>query len=142
MDFFGREGQSCGDVEEAGTSIGGSMDPLIAHVRLTNFEIAACRRRGAQTRSMIADFERLAAELDREVRAEEDRTGVRDPRHFAYSTVAKAAALRRDNLVNSIAQLRIQLDTVSAALHAALERSRAANQPSETLAANSAGHAA
>ncbi|MBX9847081.1 MAG: flagellar export protein FliJ [Xanthobacteraceae bacterium] len=118
------------------------MDPLIAHVRLTNFEIAACRRRGAQTRSMIADFERLAAELDREVRAEEDRTGVRDPRHFAYSTVAKAAALRRDNLVNSIAQLRIQLDTVSAALHAALERSRAANQPSETLAANSAGHAA
>ena len=118
------------------------MDPLIAHVRLTNFEIAACRRRVAQTRSMIADFERLAAELDREVRAEEDRTGVCDPRHFAYSTVAKAAGLRRDNLLNSIAQLRIQLDTASAALHAALERSRAANQHSENLTANSACHAA
>ena len=118
------------------------MDPLIAQVRLTNFEIAACRRRIMQTRSMIADFERLASELDREVRAEEDRTGNHDPRHFAYSTLAKAASLRRDNLMHSIAQLKIQLDTAHAALHTALQKARPANADNETLTANSAGHAA
>jgi poly(3-hydroxyalkanoate) synthetase len=118
------------------------MDPLIAELRLTNFEVAACRRRIVQTRGMIADFERLAAELDREVRAEEDRTGIRDPRHFAYSTVAKAAGLRRDNLVHSITKLRAQLDASHAALHAALQRSQSANQVTETLTANRAGHAA
>jgi len=118
------------------------MDPLVAQVRLTNFDIGACRRRIMQTRSMIADFERLSAELDREVRAEEDRTGILDPRHFAYSTVAKASALRRDNLLRSIAQLKIQLDTAYAALHAALEKSRLADEDGKALAANHAGHAA
>jgi flagellar FliJ protein len=118
------------------------MDPLAAQVRLTNFEIAACRRRIMQTRSMVADFERLSADLDREVGAEEDRTGIRDPRHFAYSTVAKASRLRRDNLMHSIAQLRLQLDTAYAALNAALERARAASGNGETLTADSAGHAA
>jgi len=118
------------------------MDPLFAQLRLTNFEVAGCRRRIMQTRSMIADFDRLSAELDREVRAEEDRTGIHDPRHFAYSTVAKAAALRRDNLTHSIAQLRIQLDAAYAALHTALEKARSANGNDEALAANHAGHAA
>ena len=118
------------------------MDPLIAQLRLTNFEIAACRRRIMQTRSMINDFERLANELDREVRAEEERTGIHDPRNFAYSTVAKASALRRDNLLHSITQLKIQLDTAYAALHAALEKARSANGDGELLTANHAGHAA
>ena len=118
------------------------MDPLVAQTRVTNFEITACRRRIMQTRSMIADFERLAAELDREVRAEEDRTGIRDPRHFAYSTVAKASGQRRDNLAHSIGQLKTQLDRAYAALHAALEKARTSNGGSEALAASSAGHAA
>jgi flagellar FliJ protein len=118
------------------------MDPLIAHVRLTDFVTAASRRRVAQTRSMIADFERLAAELDREVRAEEDRTGNHDPRHFAYSTVAKAASLRRDNLMHSIGQLRIQLGTAHAALEAALEKSRSATVSGEAPAMSHTGHAA
>lgn len=118
------------------------MDPLVAQLRLTNFDLAACRRRIMQTRSMIADFERLATELDREVRAEQDRTGIHDPRHFAYSTLAKAAGLRRDNLMHSIAQLKIQLDAAHAALQTALEKSRSANGNSEALTASHAGHAA
>lgn len=118
------------------------MNPLIAQVRLTDFEIAACRRRVAQTRGVIADFERLAAELDREVRAEEDRTGNHDPRHFAYSTVAKAAALRRDNLMHSIEQLRIQLGATQAALAVALEKSRSAADGGEVPVMSQAGHAA
>jgi flagellar FliJ protein len=118
------------------------MDPLLAQVRLMDFEIAACQRKVAQTRAMIADFERLAAELDREVRAEEDRTNNHDPRHFAYSTVAKAASLRRDNLMHSIGQLRIQLSATHAALAMALEKSQSAAAGGEVLAMNHAGHAA
>jgi len=118
------------------------MEPLAAQSRLRDFEIAACRRKVAQTGRMIADFERLAAELDREVRAEEDRTGIRDPRHFAYSTVAKAAGLRRDNLLHSIAPLRLQLDSANAALQTALERSRPADERIEALSMDRAGHAA
>jgi flagellar protein FliJ len=117
------------------------MQPLAAHVRLNDFEISACRRRVAQTGRMIADFERLTAELDREVRAEEDRTGIRDPRHFAYSTVAKAAGLRRDNLRRSIAQLQVQLDA-AAARQVVLENSLLVHERSDTLVATSAGHAA
>jgi hypothetical protein len=113
------------------------MDPLIAQLRLTAREIAAYRREIAQTSNMIADFERLAAELDREVHAEEERTGISDPRHFAYSTLAKAAALRRDNLKHSVAQLRTQLDAVQAAI----QNARAASN-AETLTANTADHAA
>jgi flagellar FliJ protein len=37
------------------------MEPLAAQSRLRDFEIAACRRKVAQTGRMIADFERLAA---------------------------------------------------------------------------------
>jgi hypothetical protein len=118
------------------------MEPLAADARLRDFEIAACRRKVAQAGRMIADFERLAAELDREVLAEEDRTGIRDPRHFAYSTVAKAAGLRRGNLLHSIAPLRLQLDSANATLQAALEQSRLANERSEAFTANRAGHAA
>lgn len=118
------------------------MDPLIAQVRLIDFEIAACRRKIAQTRVMIADFERLAAELGREVRAEEDRTNNHDPRHFAYSTLAKAASLRRDNLMHSIEQLRIQLRTTQAALEAALAKSRSAAGGGEVPVMSQSGHAA
>jgi hypothetical protein len=96
------------------------MEPLAAQSRLRDFEIAACRRKVAQTGRMIA---------------EEDRTGIRDPRHFAYSTVAKAAGLRRDNLLHSIAPLRLQLDSANAALQTALERN-------EALPMDRAGHAA
>lgn len=101
------------------------MDSLVAQTRLTNFEIAAHRRQVAQTQSMIADFERLAADLDREVRAEEDRTRNHDPRNFAYSTAAKSAAQRRDNLIHSIALLRAQLEAAHGALKAALDKSQA-----------------
>jgi flagellar protein FliJ len=118
------------------------MEPLAAQSRLRDSEIAACRRKVAQTGRMIADFERLAAELDREVRAEEDRTGIRDPRHFTYSTVAKAAGLRRDNLLHSIAPLRLQLDSANAALQTALERSRPADERIDALSMDRAGHAA
>jgi hypothetical protein len=65
---------------------------------------------------MIAETERLIENLDQDVLAEEKRTGVSDPGHFTYSTVAKAAMLRRDNLLRSMDTLKLQLQQVERAL--------------------------
>jgi hypothetical protein len=60
--------------------------------------------------AIIQDLEHMAADLARQISAEEERTGVKDAGHFAYSTFAKAAALRRQNLLNSVADLRAKLE--------------------------------
>jgi hypothetical protein len=65
---------------------------------------------------MIAEFEQLAADLDREIRVEQDRTGIHDPAHFAYSTYAKATRQRRDNLKRSAEGLKAQLDAAKKSL--------------------------
>ena len=65
---------------------------------------------------MIAEFDRMAAELDQQVEAEEKKTGITDTSHFAYSTFAKAARQRRDNLTNSKAELIDQKDAAEVAL--------------------------
>lgn len=59
---------------------------------------------------MIRDFETMISELSRQIAAEEDRTSIKDPAHFAYSTFAKAAAQRRGNLLTSVADLKAKLD--------------------------------
>lgn len=78
--------------------------------RLKRFEAEEKRRKVDDLQHMIREFEHMAVELDRQVQSEEDRTGIKDRQHFAYSTVAKAAALRRDNLRNSVAALQIKLE--------------------------------
>ncbi|MCL4768403.1 MAG: flagellar export protein FliJ [Hyphomicrobiaceae bacterium] len=78
--------------------------------RLKRFEAEEKRRKVADLEHMIREFEHMAIELDRQVQSEEDRTGVKDKSHFAYSTLAKAAAQRRDNLRASIANLQVKLE--------------------------------
>ncbi len=80
-------------------------------VRVKRFELDEKARRVAELQHMIRDFEQLAADLDRQIAAEEDRTGVKDMAHFAYSTFAKAALQRRDNLMSSAAELRTKLES-------------------------------
>jgi flagellin-specific chaperone FliS len=92
----------------------------------TDVEIAAYPHHVLQIQRMIADFERLAAELDRDVRAEEERTGIRDLKNFAYSTLAKAAAQRRENLIHSVAVLRRQIEAAGAAPRPETEKLQAA----------------
>jgi len=58
---------------------------------------------------MIREFEVMASDLDRQIQAEEERTGIRDRGHFSYSTYAKSAAQRRDNLRTSNEAMREQL---------------------------------
>jgi hypothetical protein len=78
--------------------------------RLKRFAAEEKRRKVADLEHMIREFEHMATELDRQVQSEEDRTGIKDKSHFAYSTLAKAAAQRRDNLRASIANLRARTE--------------------------------
>jgi len=78
-------------------------------VRAKRFEVAERTRKVASLEGTIRDFELLASELARQIANEEDRTGVRDQTHFAYSTFAKAAAQRRANLLTSVEDLKVKL---------------------------------
>jgi flagellar export protein FliJ len=90
-------------------------------IRLKKFQVQERRRRVAQIESMIAEFERIAGDLEREIRAEQERVGIHDPAHFAYPTYAKAAMQRRENLKRSADELKSQLDDAKAALGEAFE---------------------
>ena len=91
------------------------------HIRLRKFQLDEKRRRVAQIESMVAEFERMATDLDREILAEQERSGIHDPAHFAYPTYAKAAIQRRENLKRSADELKGQLDDAKAALQEAFE---------------------
>ena len=78
-------------------------------MRLKRFQVDEKRRRVAQIEMMIADFERMATDLDREVASEEQRAGISDKAHFAYPTYARAAMQRKENLVRSADELKGQL---------------------------------
>lgn len=95
-----------------------SRDSLIRHRK---FQADDKRRRTMQIESMISEFERICADLDREIKNEQDKAGIHDPTHFAYPTYAKAATQRRDNLQRSIEDLTLQLNEAKAELAEALE---------------------
>jgi flagellar export protein FliJ len=88
-------------------------------VRLKKFQVDEKRRRVTQIEMMIAEFGRMAGDLDREIATEEQRTGVKDQNHYAYSTYARAARVRRDNLAHSADELKHQLEEAKAALELA-----------------------
>jgi flagellar protein FliJ len=90
-------------------------------LRLKRFQVDEKRRRVTQIESMIAEFERMAGDLTREITTEEERAGITDPSHFAYPTYAKAAMQRRDNLRHSADELRTQLEEAQAELQDAFE---------------------
>ncbi|HVY57902.1 MAG TPA: flagellar export protein FliJ [Xanthobacteraceae bacterium] len=90
-------------------------------IRLKKFQVDEKRRKVAQIEGMIAEFNRMATELDREIQSEQDRAGIHDPAHFAYPTYAKAAIQRRENLVRSAEELKVQLEEVKALLQEAFE---------------------
>jgi flagellar export protein FliJ len=95
-----------------------SRDTLI---RLKKFQVDERRRKVAQIETMIAEFDRMAGDLDREIKTEQDRAGIHDPAHFAYPTYAKAAMTRRENLRRSAGELKTQLDEAQAMLGEAFE---------------------
>ena len=90
-------------------------------IRLKKFQVDENRRKVAQIEAMIAEFDRIAGELEREIKVEQDRAGIHDPAHFAYPTYAKAATARRENLKHSTDELRAQLEDAKSALGEAFE---------------------
>lgn len=90
-------------------------------IRLKRFQVDEKRRKVAQIEVMIAEFERIAGDLEREIKAEQDRAGIHDPAHFAYPTYAKAAMQRRENLNRSATDLKLQLEDAKGALAEAFE---------------------
>jgi len=90
-------------------------------IRLKKFQVDEKRRQVAQIEMMVADFERMASELDQQIEIEQTKTGISDVAHFAYSTFAKAALSRRDNLLNSANDMKAKLETAQDALAEALE---------------------
>ena len=88
-------------------------------VRLKQFQVNEKRRQVAQFDLMIAEFERMAGDLEFQIAAEERRAGITDVNHFAYPTFAKAARQRRDNLKTSQADLATQRTTALSLLREA-----------------------
>ena len=94
-----------------------SRDSLL---RTKRFHVDEKRRRVTQIETMIAEFTRVAGDLDREIAAEEHRAGISDMNHFAYPTYARAARGRRENLQRSSDELKEQLGEARAQLDQAL----------------------
>lgn len=90
-------------------------------LRLKRFQLDEKRRKVAQVEMMIAEFERMASDLDREIQNEEQKAKISDPTHFAYPTYARAAMVRRDNLRGSADNLKGQLDDARRAVEEAFE---------------------
>src|SRR5437762_13838896 len=93
-------------------------------VRLKKFQVDEKLRKVGQIESMIADFERMALDLEREIKAEQDRAGIHDPNHFAYPTYAKAAIQRRGNLTRYSQELRTAREYCKAAPAGSIARKR------------------
>src|SRR5262249_5134357 len=65
-----------------------SMKSRETLIRLKKFQVDERRRRVAQIESMISEFERISSDLERDIKIEQDRSGIHDPGHFAYPTYA------------------------------------------------------
>lgn len=77
--------------------------------RLKRFDVEEKRRKVVEIETMIADFNQMASDLDRQIAIEQERAGVTDTNHYAYPTFAKAAIARRDNLLASAIDLQVKL---------------------------------
>ena len=92
------------------------MKPRDIAVRQKRKQIEDKHRQIGQIETTIEEFNRMIADLDLEIEAEHRRTGIDDDKHFAYSTFARAAIQRRQNLQTSVDDLQSQLTTAKAAL--------------------------
>jgi flagellar export protein FliJ len=92
-----------------------------ALLKLRRFEANEKRQKVVEIEMMIADFRRMADDLDHQIKVEQEAAGVSDVNHFSYPTYAKAAIQRRDNLRSSVGGLEAKLEEAKADLEAAME---------------------
>ena len=93
-------------------------------LRLKHFQVEDKTRQLAQIDMMITEFQRMADDLDSQIKFEEEKAGISDPSHFAYPPFAKAAVQRRDNLLVSIRDLNDKRTGAQEALDEADEELR------------------
>ena len=86
------------------------MVETISSQQNQRFEYDEKRQQVNDLEMMIADFRRMANDLDQQIKIEQQAAGVSDINHFAYPTFARAAITRRDNLRASVAELEKRLD--------------------------------
>lgn len=109
-------------------------------VRLKRFEADEKARKVEDLEYMIHDFEQMAIDLTRQITTEEERTGIKDATHFSYSTFAKSAMQRRDNLKASIEELREKLAAAAQDHEEAVEQFEKATATSEGREEKRASH--
>lgn len=85
-------------------------------LRLHRFRTEDKRRQVSDIEAMIADLMRKHDDLDAQMKAEEQKTGVSDPNHFNYSLAAKSTRGRRDNILKTVGDLKDQLAGAQALL--------------------------
>jgi septation ring formation regulator EzrA len=78
--------------------------------QIQRFEYEEKRQQVSDLELMIADFARMANDLEQQIKIEQQTSGISDVNHFAYPTFARAAMTRRDNLRSSIAELEKRFD--------------------------------
>ena len=98
---------------------------------IKKFQVDDRRRKVAQFQLMIAELERLEADLKREISLEEKRVRINDPTNFAYPLFARAAIQRRENVRRSRDQLKEKLKETEQGLADALEELSLIKQLSE-----------
>ncbi|MBA5724562.1 hypothetical protein [Candidatus Liberibacter sp.] len=84
--------------------------------RLKKFQANDKNRQLRQVRAMVMEFKRMVGDLEKQISLEERQSGIYDTRHFAYSTFAKSARQRADNLFVSIRELLLQQEVLESDL--------------------------
>ena len=74
-----------------------------------HFEHGNRSREALQTRSLIADIDRVVQILDSDIAAEEEKAVIFDSSQTEYPMLARTLAARRDNLRGTIAALKKRL---------------------------------
>ena len=88
-------------------------------IRLHKFQVDERRRKVAEIELLLAEFRNKERELEAQILAEQEKAGISDEAHFAYPMFAKSVQKRRENILQSIADLDIQLETAQEELAAA-----------------------
>jgi flagellar protein FliJ len=86
------------------------MADIVNPIQNLRFEYEEKRQQVNDLEMMIADFRRLANDLDQQIKIEQQACGITDVNHFAYPTFARAAMNRRDNLRASVQELEKRLE--------------------------------
>ena len=70
--------------------------------KIREFEVDHDRFRATQIEAMIFNLGRICRDLEYQIEAEEARSHIHDPKHFAYPTYAKAVRERLANLTRTV----------------------------------------